>query len=161
MIARYSSLAAFLLVVVITAAISGSFEAGAWYVTLVKPEWTLPNWAFGPVWSAFYVLVAAAMWRVWITVHHSRNGSLIWWLLQVLLVLAWSWLFFGLNRIGWSMLELVLLVGVSLYCMKAFSRASGLAAGLMLPGLLWLIYLWYWNFTVWMANGGSFGLSFD
>lgn len=161
MITRYSSLAAFLLVVVITAAISSSFEAGGWYVTLVKPGWTPPDWAFGVLWAAFYVLSAAAMWRVWITVHHSRNGSLIWWLLHVLLVLIWSWLFFGLNRIGWSMAELFLLLGVTVYCMKSFSRSSGPAAALMLPGLLWLIYLWCWNITVWMNNGGSFGLSFD
>lgn len=161
MIARYSSLAAFLLMVVITAAISGSFEAGEWYITLLTPAWTLPNWAWGPVWSTYYVLAAAAMWTVWITIHHSRSGSLIWWLLQIALVLIWAWLFFGLNRIGWAMVELVLLLGVTVFCIKAFSRASGLAAVLLLPGLLWLIFLWCWNIAVWLANGGSFGLSFD
>jgi len=162
MIARYSSLAAFLLVVVITAAISGSFEAGEWWhVTLQRPDWTPSNWAWGPIWSAYYVLTAAAMWTVWITIHHSRMGSLIWWLLQIALVLIWAWLFFGLNRIGWAMLELVLLMGVTVFCIKAFSKASGLAAVLLMPGLVWLIFLWCWNIAVWLANGGTFGLSFD
>ena len=124
MIARYSSLAGFLLLVVITAAIVGKFEAGEWYVLLVKPAWTPSNWAFGPLWSIYYVLAAGAMWTVWITVHHTRVGSLIWLLLQIVLVLIWAWLFFGIHRIGWAMLELLLLLGVCVLCVRAFSSRS-------------------------------------
>ncbi|MDP3623975.1 MAG: TspO/MBR family protein, partial [Methanobacteriaceae archaeon] len=30
-------------------------EITTWYSALAKPEWTPPNWAFGPIWSTLYV----------------------------------------------------------------------------------------------------------
>jgi tryptophan-rich sensory protein len=158
---RYIILAAFLLVVVIAAAISGSFAAGEWYFLLHKPQWTIPTWAFGPAWAAVYVLMAAAMWMVWASGHHQRTGALTWWLLQLGLVIAWSWLFFGMNRSGWSMGIMLLLIGFVLFCIKLFATPSRLAALLLVPCLLWLVYLWVWNIAIWLLNGGGFGVSID
>ena len=96
--------------------------------------------------------------EVWQTGHSVRVGALIWWLLQLALNAAWSWLFFGLNRIGWSMLEMTLLIGVVLLCIKAFSTISRTAAWLMTPYLLWLLFALALNFSIWSLNGG--GLNF-
>ena len=161
MVARYTWLAVFLLLVVITAAIGGSFEAGEWYFILNKPGWTPPAWLFGPVWSVLYVLMAVAMWLVWDSKHYSRTGSLIWWLIQLLLNATWSWLFFGLNRIGWALGEMLLLIGVVIFCIKVFSYSSRLAAVLMLPYLLWLMFAWALNFSIWSLNGGGIGSVFS
>lgn len=160
MILRYASLAVFLLVVVIAAAIGSSFEAGQWYVDLYKPAWTPPAWVFAPAWSILYVLMALAMWKVWLSGNPTRVGSLTWWLLQLGLNVAWSWLFFGLTRIGWAMLDLIILIGVVVLCMKAFSAASRAAAVLMLPYLLWLFFALLLNFSIWMQNGGGVGSLF-
>lgn len=158
MIARYTSLATFLLLVLLAAAFGGSFEAGEWYYELRKPAWTPPPWVFGPAWAVLYLMMALAMWKVWQTGHSVRVGALIWWLLQLALNAAWSWLFFGLNRIGWSMLEMTLLIGVVLLCIKAFSTISRTAAWLMAPYLLWLLFALALNFSIWSLNGG--GLNF-
>jgi len=157
LITRYAWLAVFLLLVVITAAIGGSFEAGEWYFNLNKPGWTPPAWLFGPVWSVLYVMMAIAMWLVWDSRHHSRTGSLLWWLIQLILNATWSWLFFGLTRIGWALGEMLLLIGVVIFCTKAFSSSSRLAALLMLPYLLWLAFAWVLNFSIWSLNGGGLG----
>ena len=157
MISRYAWLAIFLLLVVIAAAIASSFEAGEWYFLLRKPDWTPPAWVFGPVWSVLYVLMALAMWLVWISGDETRVGSLIWWLFQLGLNAAWSWLFFGLTRSGWSMAELLLLIGAVILCMKAFSSASRTAVLLMAPYLLWLVFAWVLNFAIWSMNGGGLG----
>jgi len=161
MISRYTSMAIFLLLVVATAAIGGSFEAGEYYYLVQKPTWAPPAWVFGPVWSVLYLLMALAMWKVWISEHDSRVGSLIWWLIQLGLNAVWSWLFFGLTRTGWAMLEMLLLIGVVVLCMKAFSNSSRIASWMMLPYLLWLLFAWLLNISIWLLNGGSFGLSFD
>ncbi len=159
MTTRYVMLATFLLLVVITAAIAGSFEAGEWYFALAKPEWTIPAWAFGPAWALAYVLMGAAMWMVWTSGHHLRSGALTWWLLQLGLVIVWSWLLFGMNRSGWSMAAMLLLIGMAIMCIKVFAAPSRLAALLLLPWLLWLVYLWALNIAIWLLNGGGFGVS--
>ena len=111
MIARYATLAAFLALVVIAAAIGASFEAGDWYFHILnKPDWTPPPWLFGPVWSVLYVMMALAAWKVWLTGHYSRIAALSWWVLQLVMNAAWSWLFFGLQRPGWAWLEMRILI---------------------------------------------------
>ena len=34
-----------------------------WYLKLNKPEWTPPNWVFGPVWTTLYLLQGIALHR--------------------------------------------------------------------------------------------------
>jgi tryptophan-rich sensory protein len=156
MIVRYASLAAFLLIVVTAAAISGQFSAGQWYQVLQKPDWTPPNWVFGPVWSVIYLLMALAAWKVWLTQQLMRAGALAWWLILLVLNVAWSWLFFELNRIGWSLLELSVLMAVAVMCIQSFRFLSIPAAWMLLPYLAWLGFLWVFNLAVWMMNGGGF-----
>jgi len=159
MITRYATLLAFLLLVVIAAASASSFEAGHWYFVLHKPEWTIPAWIFGPAWALVYVLMAAAMWTVWTSGHQLRAGALVWWLIQLGLIITWSWLLFGMNRSGWSMAVMLLLIGVAVLCIKVFAGPSRLAALMLLPCLFWLVYLWLLNIAIWLLNGGGFGIS--
>lgn len=155
MMTRYAWLAVFLLLVVIAAAAAGSFEVGDWYFTMRKPGWTPPPWAFGPIWSVLYVLMALAMWQVWVSMHYTRVGALVWWLLQLGLNVAWSWLFFGLHRSGWAMAEMLLLIGFVILCGRAFFASSRVAAALLMPYLAWLLFAWVLNFSIWRLNGGG------
>lgn len=160
MIARYGSMAAFLALVVLAAAFASSFEAGEWYVKLNKPSWTPPAWAFGPVWAVLYLTMAMAAWKIWLTGHYSRLGALAWWGLQLVMNVAWSWLFFGLERPGWAWAEMSILIGVVLLCIKAFGQLSKPAAYLMLPYLAWLIFAWVLNLVIWTMNRGLFAKFF-
>jgi len=155
---RLVSLAGFLALVVLTAWLGAKFPAGEYYALLNKPDWAPPGWLFGPVWSILYALMAVAMWKVWESGHQARSGALVWWLLQLGLNAAWSWLFFGLTRTGWAMAELAVLIGLVILCIKAFSLISRSAAWLMLPYLLWLVFAFVLNFSLWSLNGG--GISF-
>lgn len=155
MIARYSMLVVFLLAVVMTAAIGGSFPVGQWYFDLIKPGWNPPPWVFGPVWSVLYVLMGLAMWKVWTSGHHNRTGALLWWLMQLVLNAGWSWLFFGLHRTGWALLELTVLLAVVILCTRAFATVSRPAALWMVPYILWLMFAWVLNITLWSLNGGG------
>lgn len=155
MTARYGSLAALLVLVVAASIIAGSFEAGEWYYQkLSKPIWTPPVALWVAAWAAAWLLLAVAAWQLWLTGHFSRLPALAWWLLLLLLIVAWSGLFFGLHRIGWAWLELTATLGVGVLCYRAFRRLSRVAARLLLPVLLWLLFTWALNLVLWSTNGG-------
>ena len=154
-IARYGSLAIFLLLVVLAAAAGASFEAGEWYYrALGKPAWTPPPWLFAAAWAAAYLFAALAAWTVWLTGHYDRHKSLAWWLALLVSNVAWSFVFFGLHRPGYAWLASSLALALALYCTIAFRRQSMQAAGLMLPCLLWAAFLWAFNLAAWTLNGG-------
>ena len=155
MTARYGSLAVLLLVVVAASYLAGSFEAGEWYyLKLGKPAWMPPGALLGVGWAVAHLLMALAAWQIWVSGHYARSGALTWWLLLLVLNVAWSAVFFGLNRIGWACLELGLALAVALFCIRAFHPLSRQAAWLMLPVLLWLLFTWVLNLVLWTLNGG-------
>ncbi len=156
MIARYVSMAVFLALVVLAAAIAGSFAAGEWYYSMNKPSWTPPPWFFAPLWAFLYLTMALAAWQVWLSGYYSRLGALTWWMIQLALNVAWSWLYFDLHRLGWAWLELSLLIAVVVLCIRAFYLLSKSAAYLMMPFLIWLIFSWVLNLAIWTMNGGLF-----
>jgi len=161
MVARYVSLAVFLLLVIAASGIGGSFEAGEWYHQVMKkPDWTPPPWIFGIVWAVVYLTMALAAWLVWLGGHYRRMGVLSWWGILLVLNVAWSGLFFGLHRPGWAWLALGFTIVVAALCIKAFSTLSKQAATLMLPYLAWLFFAWILNLAIWSMNGGFPGKVF-
>ncbi|MDZ4731831.1 MAG: TspO/MBR family protein [Xanthomonadales bacterium] len=155
---RMVSLAVFLGLVVVAAWLGSQFPAGEYYALVNKPAWAPPAWLFGPAWSILYILMAVAMWKVWQSGQQARLGALAWWLLQLGFNAAWTWLFFGLTRTGWAMVEMAVLIGLVILCIKAFSLISKPAAWLMLPYLLWLGFAFALNFSIWSLNGGGIHL---
>lgn len=153
---RLASLAVFLLLVVITAAAAGRFAGGDWYHQVMnQPGWNPPAMVMASVWAVLYVLMAVSAWMVWETMRGLARNVLALWLLQLLLGIAWSWMFFGMHRVGWALVVLSLwLLGV-MAVIKTFKSIKPEAAGLMLPVAAWLIFSWLLNFVQWRLNGGG------
>jgi benzodiazapine receptor len=125
-----------------------------WYETqVVKPSFTPPNWLFGPVWTLLYLAMAAAAWLVWRdTGWPGAQRPWAYWVIQLALNLAWSFLFFGLHRVGWALGEIVLLFVAIALTIREFRRYSALAAWLMVPYLAWVGYAGLLNFAIWRLN---------
>ncbi len=130
---------------------SGSVQS--WYPQLRKPNWTPPNWLFGPVWTTLYILMAAAAWLVWRerkTIRGTKPLMAFW--VQLGLNLLWSVLFFGLRSPGAAFAEVLLLclaVGVTLVLFWRVNRVSGL---LLVPYAMWLGFASVLNGVVWWLN---------
>jgi benzodiazapine receptor len=155
MIARYFSLAAFLLLVTMTSLVGSTFEAGEWYYTTMRqPSWWPPGWFFIAAWTLVYLSMALAAWNAWLTGHYSRIGALTWWALLLVLNVGWFAVFYGLHRPGYALLVLTVMAVFALFCMRAFSMLSRQAVYLMLPYIFWVICLWALNLAIWSFNGG-------
>ena len=60
-----------------------------------KPSFNPPNWVFGPVWTALYILMAVAAWRIYLGPEsRSRRAALGHYGVQLALKLGWSIVFF-------------------------------------------------------------------
>lgn len=124
-----------------------------WYEGLNKPSWTPPNWVFGPVWTTLYIMMGVAAWLVW-----RRGGfaaaalPLGLFLVQLLLSVCWSAIFFALRRPGLAFAEIVILWVAILATVTTFWRVKPAAGWLLVPYLLWVAYAAGLNFAIWRTN---------
>jgi len=122
-----------------------------WYAGLNKPRWTPPNWLFGPVWTILYMAMAIAAWLVWGKVGLTAAPMQLF-LLQLLLNVTWSALFFRLRSPGLAFAEIVILWFAILATSIAFWRAVPVAGWLLLPYLIWVGYAAALNCSIWWLN---------
>lgn len=122
-----------------------------WYASLRKPSWTPPNWLFGPVWTILFIAMAIAAWLVWLKVGLTATPMQLF-LLQLLLNVAWSALFFRLRSPGLAFAEIVMLWFAILATSIEFWRAVPAAGWLLLPYLIWVSYATALNFSIWRLN---------
>ena len=142
--------------IILAVASSGAvFKPGSWYESLEKPGWNPPNWAFPVVWSALYVMIAIAGWRVYeaaglVTLPFLAYG------VQLALNAAWSALFFGMRRPGLAFADvLAMWVAVAINALL-FYPIDAIAGLLMIPYLIWVTIASCLNFSVWRRNPGAF-----
>jgi len=123
-----------------------------WYAGLSKPSFNPPNWVFGPVWTILFLLMGVSFYLVWN--HGFSNSKIALWLfiLQLVLNILWSALFFGLRNPGIAFVEIILLwisIAVTIFSFYSISRP---AAWLMVPYILWVTFAAVLNFSIWMLN---------
>ena len=129
-------------------------EIDGWYRTVVKPEWNPPDWVFGPVWTTLFVLMGISAWLVWKPAGFKEAATaLSLFAVQLILNVAWSWIFFGMHQIGWAVVEIVILWLAILATTVAFFRRSKAAVWLLMPYLGWVTFASVLNFAIWQLNG--------
>ncbi len=147
------SLIVFLVLVGAAASFGGMFAPGEWYESLRKPLLNPPSWVFPPVWTALYLCIAVAGWRFW-RQRRRINSGLVLWGLQLVANAVWSFLFFGLQRPGLALLDILALLALIVATTLAFARVDRIAAALLCPYLLWVAFATYLNSGLWLLNRG-------
>jgi tryptophan-rich sensory protein len=146
--------------------IGGSFAAGAvggiasvgaagFYAQLDRPGWAPPGWLFGPVWTTLYLLMGVAVWLVW----RERGWAgarvaLGLFVAQLACNALWTWLFFAWRRGGLALAEIAILAALIVATMAAFARVRALAAVLLVPYLMWVLFAAALTAAVWRRNPG-------
>jgi benzodiazapine receptor len=124
-----------------------------WYQALEKPPFNPPDWVFAPVWTALYILMGVATWRVWrLRSFENTRKALSIFAVQLGLNLAWSFLFFGLQRIDLALVEIfILLVAITVNTI-IFWRVDRLAGLMFVPYVVWVTYATVLNASLWLLN---------
>ncbi|MEM8727290.1 MAG: TspO/MBR family protein [Chlamydiota bacterium] len=125
-----------------------------WYQRLNKAPWNPPGWVFGPTWTLLYLMMAVAVWMVFLTRpktgKHRYAYSLFF--MQLLINGTWSFLFFGLHSPGWALIDLSLLIVLLVPTFFSFYRIYPLAGWLLIPYLIWTLYALSLNAAIWWMN---------
>lgn len=121
-----------------------------WYSTLVKPSFNPPDWVFGPVWTILYILMAIAIWNVWIK---SKNINLVYlYFIHLFFNTTWSVVFFGFNQIELALINLIVLILFIVILFLKYKVISKLSAYLMIPYFLWCCFAFLLNLNLMMLN---------
>jgi benzodiazapine receptor len=142
----------FLAAVAVVALVGGlaAGSAAATYRALELPAFAPPSWLFGPVWTVLYVLMAVAAWLVWR--ESGWNRALTLWSVQLVLNLAWTPLFFSAGWYAAALVDIVALLVLVALTVVAAARSSRLAAGLLVPYLLWVAFATALNAAIVVLN---------
>lgn len=111
-----------------------------WYVTLKKPAWVPSGRTIGLVWTALYLLMAAAAWLVWRELGLDALVPLIVYSVQLVLNALWSILFFRRRNPRAALIEIVVLWAAILATLLDFWSISLLAGILFVPYLAWVTF---------------------
>jgi tryptophan-rich sensory protein len=143
------------LVAVIVAVAGGVLtEIGPWYERLRKPSWQPPEWAFGPVWTVILILAAISAAYAWEAAEGPGAKAAVLSVLVVnsLLNIAWSGIFFKMKRPDWALIEVALLwlsILALILVLGAYSTTAGL---LMVPYLVWVSIAAFLNYRIVQLN---------
>lgn len=139
-----------------SAGIIGSFATFSaiptWYAGLVKPAFSPPSWVFGPVWTILYALIGISLFLVWQERGKEKRVTLGIFFVHLFLNALWSILFFGLHNPSLAFFEILLLLATLLVVIWQFWRVKPLAAYLLVPYLLWILFAAFLNFVLWQLN---------
>lgn len=120
-----------------------------WYRQLTRSSLTPPDWVFGVVWPILYMMILASG---FLYMTEPTQIGITLYILQWLVNLSWSPLFFQQRKICASfvvILIMILLVGATIW---EFHKKSPTAAYLLIPYFLWISFASYLNGYICFSN---------
>lgn len=135
----------------------GGDAQSMWFQSLVKPSIFPPPMWFGIVWSILYAMMGFALALVcaaWGA--RSRGLAIGFFVVQLLVNLSWSPVFFGLHDIRAALIVIVVLDVLVLITIALFWRIRWLAGALLLPYFAWILFatVLNWQFLELNPTGG-------
>ena len=131
-----------------------STEIPTWYAALEKPSFTPPNWLFAPAWITLYLLMGISAFFVWRKglINRPVRLALLVFLLQLILNVLWSVIFFGLHSPLCGVIVIVALWIAILFTILRFFPISTLAGALLLPYIGWVSFAAVLNISILVLN---------
>lgn len=146
------------LVLILIVTLGGGLAAGLMtrssmsvYDEIVKPAFAPPSWLFPAAWSLLYIAMSLSLWFSSRQDVPSR-GTMVLYALQLLVNLAWPFIFFTLRAFGLAFWWLVLLLILVLWLLLRSFRTAPLAGWLLVPYAGWTAFAAVLSFAVARLN---------
>lgn len=142
---------------VVLTAMAGSVitdQGMSWYKTLSFPSFAPPGSFIGMVWTIIFILATIAV-IIYLNKNlksKKRSVIVLLFLINALLNVAWSSLFFGHGLIGASLIEMFFLNATILILIILMWRSSRISSILLIPYFLWVSFASYLTYLIWGLN---------
>ena len=149
---------AVLLLGFVSGRLGGDAASDPWFIALDKPAIFPPPAAFGIVWPILYTLMglaAAMVCAAWGS--RYRLPAILAFVLQLLINLTWSPMFFGAHEITFGLYVIALLDVAVLVTIVLFWQVRRSAALLLVPYLAWILFATVLNYEFLRLNPAADG----
>jgi len=128
---------------------AGSGWDNRWFAALDKPDLVPPGWVFGLVWTILYIMMGLSL----AMALNARGAKWRWpavalFLVQFVLNLVWSPLFFAQHQVSAALILIVVIAVLVAATIGLLLRVRTAAALLLVPYLLWLCFAAWLNFDI-------------
>lgn len=140
------------------------------YGALKQPPLAPPSWLFPVVWTILFILMGISAARIYIIGKPDRSGKTVRcgddsniggqaacalriYLVQLILNMLWTPLFFTLNLRFAAFVLLVILLITVIVMTCSFFKLDKVSGILMLPYIAWLLFAGYLNLGTYILNG--------
>ncbi len=135
---------------------AGAFltELSPWDHALRRPSWQPPDWLFGPAWTVILGLASLSLFLA-LRQSQDRDGRLLilgLFVLNGVLNVLWSPLFFKLRRPDWALAEVPLLWLSILLPIVLLWSVSWISSLLLFPYLAWVSFAAFLNLIIVRLN---------
>ena len=140
----------------IVGGISGFFTVQGvkdWYLTISKPNFTPPNYLFGPVWTFLYTFMGVAFFRILEkgkSVQKIKAIRIYLW--QLFFNFCWSFLFFSQHQIGLALIDILILWVLIFIMIFRFKKLDAFAGYSQIPYLLWVSFATALTAAIYILN---------
>lgn len=124
------------------------------YQMLTQPPLSPPGWVFGLVWTILFTLMGVASYLV-MTSNAPKEDvkrAMTIYYAQLAVNFFWTIIFFGMEMYLFAFFWLLLLLILIAITIINFYEISKLAAYLMVPYFLWVLFAGYLNLGIYLLN---------
>lgn len=103
----------------------------------------VPQWIFGPVWAALYILMSFSFWIV--RMHYgdsdaSIHREYIYYYVLCAVLAFWTWIYFAMKRYILSIIWILGCLGLSILTCWKFFELDLIAGWLLVPLCVWVAF---------------------
>lgn len=123
-----------------------------WYDTLTLPQSAPPGWFIGAVWTIIFILSTVSLLLFWNSKEKKSKLLIYLLILNAILNVLWSVLFFGFYLLGWAFIEMIVLNIVNILITIIFWKKHRISGILWLPYIIWVGFATYLAYSIFSLN---------
>lgn len=123
-----------------------------WYNNLKKSPLTPPNIVFPIVWTFLYITITISAGLIIWKGGLNNKSAILFFIVQLLLNLAWSPVFFRMRMIGPSLTIIILMWVFIILTIYEFNKIYPTASYILIPYLIWVSLAMYLNGYIYFYN---------